>query len=250
MSVVSNPKTDPRYVVLLTKDGDYITEVQVGPLPDMVVFTPDGTKLLSANEGEPSDDYTVDPEGSISIIDLPTNVEELTTNTLSFEGVNLDENVRVSSKGTILQQLEPEYITISEDSKTAYITLQENNAIATVNLETNSIVDVKGLGFKDHSVAGNELDAKSNRKTKLERLPLLGMFMPDAIDTFSVNGKTYILTPNEGYPLDYDAYSEEASIGDIAEKINLKADYYEGFSQEELDQLVADGLLLIIFPVY
>ena len=70
LSVVSNPKTDPGYVVLLTKDGEYLTKVQVGALPDMVTFTPDGTKLLSANEGEPNDDYSIDPEGTISIIDL------------------------------------------------------------------------------------------------------------------------------------------------------------------------------------
>ena len=70
LSVVSNPKTDPGYVVLLTKNGEYLTKVQVSALPDMVTFTPDGTKLLSANEGEPNDDYSVDPEGSISIIDL------------------------------------------------------------------------------------------------------------------------------------------------------------------------------------
>ena len=38
----------------------------------------------------------------------------------------------LNSKGTILQQLEPEYITVTEDSKKAYISLQENNAIATV----------------------------------------------------------------------------------------------------------------------
>ena len=61
----------------------------------------------------------------------------LTAQTLTFAGVHLDENVRVSSKGSILQQLEPEYISVSDDSKRAHVTLQENNAIATVNLENN-----------------------------------------------------------------------------------------------------------------
>ena len=77
LSVVSSPKTDNGYVVLLTKDGEFLTKVEVGALPDMVAFTKDGKKLLSANEGEPSDDYSVDPEGSISIIDLISRYRKL-----------------------------------------------------------------------------------------------------------------------------------------------------------------------------
>ena len=239
LSVVSDPKTDPGYVVLLTKDGKFIDKIVVGALPDMVTFTPDGKKLLAANEGEPADDYSVDPEGSISVIDLDT----LTAKTLTFEGVPLDNQVRVSSEGSVLQQLEPEFITVSDDSKKAFVTLQENNAVATVDLESDRIINVKGLGVKDHSLPGNELDGKENGETKLERLPLLGLYMPDAIDTFTAGGNTYIVTPNEGDARDYDAYSEEAKIGDITGQVKLNADHYEGFNQKQLDRLVAKGLL-------
>ncbi|MEH7393475.1 choice-of-anchor I family protein [Bacillus sp. JJ1503] len=242
VSVVSNPKTDPGYIVFLSKEGAYISKVQVGSLPDMVTFTPDGTKAIVANEGEPSDDYTVDPEGTISIIDVTKEPSEFTANTLSFKNVEIDEKVRLKSKGTALQQLEPEYVAVSKDSKVAYVSMQENNAIATVDLAAEKILHVKGLGVKDHSLPENELDGKRNGETKLERLPLLGLYMPDAIDTFAVGGKTYILTPNEGDARDYEAYSEEAEIGDIADKIKLNADHYKGFTQEELDQKVADGL--------
>jgi hypothetical protein len=243
VSVVSNPKTDPGHIVFLSKEGEYITNVQVGSLPDMVTFTPDGTKAIIANEGEPSDDYAVDPEGTISIIDVTKEPSDFIANTLSFKDVEIDDKVRLNSKGTVIQQLEPEYVTVSEDSKFAYVSMQENNAIATVDLVTEKIVYVNGLGMKDHSQPGNELDGKRNGETKLERLPLLGFYMPDAIDTFTVGGKTYILTPNEGDARDYEAYSEEAEIGDIVDKIKLNADLYKGFTQEELDQLVADGLL-------
>ena len=34
----------------------------------MVTFSPNGKYIVSANEGEPSDDYTVDPNGTISVI--------------------------------------------------------------------------------------------------------------------------------------------------------------------------------------
>ncbi|WP_456276263.1 choice-of-anchor I family protein [Bacillus sp. AK128] len=246
LSVVSKTKTDPGYIVFLTKKGEYITKVQVGSLPDMVTFTPDGKKVVVANEGEPADDYAVDPEGSISIIDIQDGVTKdkaLSHTLLKFTNDLLDERVRVSSKGTVAQQLEPEYVTVSSDSKIAYVSLQENNAIATVDLEKMKIVSVKGLGMKDHSVKGNELDAIENGEFKLEKQPLLGYYMPDAIDLLEVNGKTYILTPNEGDSRDYDGYSEEVSIGDIADKIKLNAENYAGYTQEELDQLVADGLL-------
>ncbi|MEM9018561.1 MAG: hypothetical protein AAGC68_16240, partial [Verrucomicrobiota bacterium] len=36
-------------------DSNFLGSVEVGPLPDMVTFTPDGQKVLVANEGEPGD---------------------------------------------------------------------------------------------------------------------------------------------------------------------------------------------------
>ena len=101
----------------------------------------------------------------------------------------LDDKVRMSYKGkgnSYLAQLEPEYVTVSADSKTAYVSLQENNAIATVDLETGKIVSVKGLGVKDYSTAGNELDAHKRWRSRIEKQPILSFHMPDAIETFTV----------------------------------------------------------------
>ena len=45
--------------------------VRLGALPDMVTITPDGTRAVVANEGEPAEDYSVDPEGTVSVVALP-----------------------------------------------------------------------------------------------------------------------------------------------------------------------------------
>lgn len=249
ISAVSNPKTDNGHVVFTTKDGEYVTHVEVGALPDMVAFTPDGTKVIVANEGEPSgfpsgDEvsvYTADPEGSISVINVTSETNDFTVQTLHFDESLLDENVRVSSKGTILEQLEPEYVTVSDDSKRAYVSMQENNAVATIDLENLQIISVKGLGVKDHSVEGNELDViKDDEKAVLENQPILAFYMPDAIDTFTANGKAYIVTPNEGDSRDYsddEGYSEEADLKDILDKVDLNAEMYAGYTQEQLDAM-------------
>ena len=53
----------------------------------MITFTPDGTKVLTANEGQPNNDYTIDPEGTISIINVSggfNNVKQSDVTNLNF----------------------------------------------------------------------------------------------------------------------------------------------------------------------
>ncbi|TYR80592.1 hypothetical protein FZC66_09455 [Priestia megaterium] len=247
VSVVSEPKTEQGYVVFLTKEGEYLTSVKVGSLPDMVTFTSDGKSVLTANEGEPNDDYSENPEGSVSIISVPASIKKdaklKVTNAKFTNRVKIDRNVRKNSKGTLAEQFEPEYIKVSKDSKYAYVVLQENNGIAKLNLQTKKFERVYGLGFKDHSLKKNSMDAVKDDEINLEQFPLLGMYQPDGIDSFTVNNKEYIITPNEGDARDYDGYSEEGTIADIKDQIHLNAKYYKGFSQKQLNQLVNDGLL-------
>lgn len=78
VSVEADPKTDPGKVVFFDTNGGYLHEVTVGALPDMITFSPDGSMLLTANEGEPNDDYTADPMGSVSVIGLSGGVTSAT----------------------------------------------------------------------------------------------------------------------------------------------------------------------------
>jgi hypothetical protein len=217
-------KTDPGTVLFLDVDGNILDEVTVGALPDMVTFTPDGRKVLVANEGEPNDDYTIDPEGTISIIDVDRSGHGLdihvrTVGFTSFNAASLDPSIRIFGPGaTVAQDLEPEYITVSDDSDTAWVTLQENNAIAEVDLGNRRVTRVFGLGFKDHSQAGRGLDASdrdgpSNTPLiNIAQWPVLGMYMPDAIASYQVDGRTYLVTVNEGDARDYDGFAEEVRV--------------------------------------
>jgi len=46
--VENRVKTEPGRAVFLNRDGQVLASVQVGALPDMLVFTPDGKHLLVA----------------------------------------------------------------------------------------------------------------------------------------------------------------------------------------------------------
>ncbi len=73
--------------------GTYINKVVVGVMPDMLTYSPNGNKLLVANEGEIGDSewFLGDPEGSVSIINMTPGAANLTQNnvtTLNFQKFN------------------------------------------------------------------------------------------------------------------------------------------------------------------
>jgi len=223
VAVEADESTDPGQVVFLDTDGNVLNNVTVGVLPDMVTFANEGSVLLVANEGEPNDDYDVDPEGSVSIVDLSAGVENATVTQVSFTSLNdqrdalISEGVRIfGPNATVAQDLEPEYIAVDESTGLAYVSCQENNAFVVVDIAAAEVVDVLPLGYKDHSIPSNGFDA-SNRDDNIEvwERPTLGMYQPDAIKTFEANGQTYIITANEGDARDYDGFSEEARVEDL-----------------------------------
>lgn len=207
VAIESVPKTNTGYMAIYKADDLALQDViEVGSQPDMLVFTPDNKFVLVANEGEPSDDYQVDPEGSVSIIDV-TNPKSLKGRTAGFRAFNaqVDElkakGLRVfGPNATLAQDLEPEYIGVSPDSKTAYVALQENNALAVVDIATARVMRIMPLGFKDHGAEGNGFDASDRDNAINIRIwpGVLGMYQPDAIAVHRFNGVDYVLTANEG----------------------------------------------------
>ncbi|WP_379153981.1 choice-of-anchor I family protein [Paenibacillus sp. sgz5001063] len=207
-------------VLLLDYDGNYLTHYTAGVQPDMVTFTPDHHYLLSADEGEPREGYAspaVDPKGSVTLI----NLEAKTAKVIDFTGFDgsearnalLADNVILKRQTAPSVDLEPEYIAVSADSKQAFISLQEANSLATLDLETGAFIRIKGLGFKDHSVPGNELDMRRDGKIDIKaEANVLGMYNPDGIATYATGGKTYVITANEGDSRDWKGYTNEKDV--------------------------------------
>lgn len=234
MAIEAAPKTSPGLVAFYNAaDLRLLHTVTVGALPDMLTFTSDGKTVLVANEGEPNS-YgfadSVDPEGSISVITVNRTGGTSTVATADFRAyIGRENELRASGvrifgpNANAAQDLEPEYIAVSADNKTAYVTLQENNAIAIVDIATAKVTAVRPLGYKDHSLAGFGLDASdedggtnTNSGTpaiKIKPQPVRGLYMPDGIARYTVNGVTYLITANEGDArADWPGFNEETRV--------------------------------------
>jgi alkaline phosphatase len=204
-------------VAIFDTEGNPLNVVEVGNLPDMVTFTPDGTRILVANEGEPLEGS--DPLGAVSIIDLSAGAETATATTLDFTGFDgqedalRDAGVLIEPDKSVSEDLEPEYITVLPDGATAWVALQEANAYAVLDLTINEVTDIRSFGLVDRSQEGNEIDA-SNRDNAINlqnHNNLFGMRQPDAITSIEIGGETFILTANEGDARD----ATESRVGDL-----------------------------------
>jgi len=206
-------------------DGNLLSTVQAGALPDMLTFTPDGTGVLVANEGEPNSQYTIDPEGSLSYVDLSggnasaltqSDVTQINFNAFEAQSAQLEASgVRLfGPNANVSQDLEPEYIAISPDGTHAMVVLQENNAFAKVVLTTLTVTDIVAMGMKDYSQGLYDFSDKDDGVNLQSYSNVYGMYMPDAMSTFAVGGNSYYVTANEGDARDYwfDAADEAACL--------------------------------------
>ena len=230
-AVQAEVKTDNGSIVFFDTSGNFLNEVEAGALPDMLTFTPNCDYVLSANEGEPNSynqPDSVDPEGSVTIVDVRGGIANAKARQVTFESFNnaaLDPSVRIyGPNASVAQDLEPEYIAVDHNSKTAYITLQENNAIAVIDIKSATVESINGLGFKDYTDPRFKLDA-SDRDTpgssnvgifNVRNWPVFGMYLPDSIAAHQYRNETFLITANEGDAREYDGFEEEARVGSLS----------------------------------
>jgi hypothetical protein len=241
VAVERDPAQEPGAIALYDADSlDLSDVVEVGALPNKVTITPNGEYVLSANEGEPNFD---EPAGERTD---PMGVGERHRRARGSRGGDRRNPLvrgvrrrrrepsrgRSQSHGASAEDddpkpstdFEPEYVTVTPDSGTAFVSLQENNAIATVNIPNAEITGVSGLGSKDFSIPGNELDTSDadlaaangddgevSDTISLQNWPIRGLYQPDAIATHGVARETFVLTANEDDARDF----EVATVSDL-----------------------------------
>ena len=190
----------------------FLAAVEVGALPDMITFTEDGRYALTANEGEPNRAYTIDPPGTVSIIDVATISTPGGARTVGFDRFDEPgqrkklegEGVRIFGPGaTVAQDLEPEYI--ATDRNKAYVTLQENNAHRDHQHRRGTVEKIVGLGLKDHSLP-RERPRRARQGWPLGDLlpsPCSGCISRTPSRRSADDGKTYLVMANEGDAREY-----------------------------------------------
>ena len=232
VAVEADDATENGAVVFFTAKGAFLSSVEAGALPDNLQFSPDGRYVVVANEGEPAgyEAGDVDPEGTVTVIDLQGGIASPVVRTVRFEAFNVGgpraaETVAAEASGlrifgpgaSVAEDLEPEYVAISPDGAKAYVSLQENNGLAIIDLATAQVDALVGLGFKDYSAPGNGIDPSDrDSAVAIRAVPAFGMYQPDAIAAYAVNGQTYVVTANEGDAREYDGFEEESRVKDLA----------------------------------
>ena len=226
---VSSPDSieqNPGKVIFFNTNGDFISKVTVGALPDHVGFSPNGKFVVTADEGQPNLDYTNDPEGSVTMIDISNGAQNLTQSNVTvidFKGFNANENTLIATgvrklfkASTLSQDFEPEYVTISADNKTGWVSLQENNAIAVIDFATKKATNIWALGTKEFKTLGNGFDASDKSGSVLiSNWNVKAFTTPDQIATYSVNNKSYLVTANEGDEKEYTPLNERTTVNAI-----------------------------------
>ncbi|MFZ1428908.1 MAG: choice-of-anchor I family protein [Geminicoccaceae bacterium] len=219
-------KSSPGVVTFLNRDGrPEAPPVTVGPQPTMLVFTPDGKKLLVPGQGEASGDYRDDPEGTVTVIDWCDSFpcSHLDSKRIDFSAFNgrkaelIRKGVRIyGPNASVAQDIEPESITVSPDSRTAWVTLERNNAIGVIDLVDKRVTDILPLGFKNNALPGKGLDASDrDGRVRIRTWRLRSWYEPDYLATFTTAAGTFLVTANEGDPRDFSGYTEVARVADL-----------------------------------
>lgn len=234
--VASGSTNFGRIAFFNTATGSILKTLDVGYHPDSVAITPDGTKILVANEGEVAStaaEASFARPGSVSVIDISGvtsgnyestlgGLSAANVATYDFSAGNLAAGVtltglrnnRSQSPGqfaTTATDIEPEYIAATNAK--AYVTLQENNAVAVLDFTTGKYEAIHGLGSITKLIDASDREDSSSQGAIGINDSIRGLPMPDTMVRFSVGGTGYLITANEGDArADWPGFNEETRV--------------------------------------
>ena len=241
VAISNDPVDKPGLVALFDTKVNKRHEIPVGSKPVTLAFTPDARKIIVVNQGIPNDDYSIDPEASISIIDLAGDGQP-TVRTVTFEAFNdqkeklIQQGVRLygpcrssewqrcdaGGTATVAQDLEPVSLAIGGKSAEAWISFEANNAIARLDIPDAKITDIWSPGVKNHNLAGNQLDANSDNLYDLANWPVFGLLQPDGLALFESQGQSYLITANRGNWREYGGFTERMTVAEACSTKRLE----------------------------
>lgn len=201
-----------------TTTGAILNTLDVGYHPDSITITPDGNRLLIANEGEfvsTAAETAFARPGSVSVVNLSgvstagdiAGLSAANVATYDFSAANLAAGVTLNGvrnarldtltvKSPDAADIEPEYIVATNDR--AHVTLQENNAIAVFDFTTGKYEQIHLLGGITQTIDASDQDGPGNSKLINVTSVVRGLPMPDTTVGFSRDGTMYLVTANEG----------------------------------------------------
>ena len=203
IAIEAAPKTNPGIVLFTTPSGDFLSVVQVGALPDMLTFTPNGQLVLVANEAEPNS-YTgaptsIDPEGSVSIIDMRDGAAN------AHAGRRDDGRFRRVQRDGLARSVDSHLRTERDRRAGSRAGVHRRVARFEDGLghapgeqrdrhprsRKRSSPGSSASASRIIRQAGQGLDSsdRDSHTNNITTRPVLGMYQPDGIATFDVNGQ-------------------------------------------------------------
>ncbi len=212
----SNGQPVSEYVYFLEKPA--FRDANVDKIGD-AVFDPSTNKIYVIERDSRASSinkkaiFSIDLTGATNIIatKLPVSLESYSPDELALFGIKPVHKIKVLNLPSI------GYL---PSDKPEGLALLPNGALAVLNdndfgLEGPAL-STTALGLISFSSKNNNaLDASDkDGGVNISNWPVYGMYQPDAITSFEINGNAYYMTANEGDARDYDFFSEEGRVKD------------------------------------
>ena len=209
LAVVHEHQSDILYgEVTLIRDLDFETNDD----PEITSPTPTRIPLSSSNDKEWDDDYVLRRGLHMPLTKKSMKYwDELSpkADEIDFSAERADANYKSSLF------IEGESIAWAPNQQELVVNLQANNGLLRIDVAKNQPTDLAGYGLKDHKFVSIDINGNDKECNLLTYENLFSMRNPDNVDTFQYNGKSYVMTANEGQIRKYNGFQDSIKVKDL-----------------------------------